>query len=848
MNSEEKNKEPIEKNIHSNSPEEKETHSTPIQDKEVGDIVDQSFIDSLFQSAQQEPTLPSSETPNINIPSQVSTSKKDEIPPDLAQKVVAPPKKQEAEVALLSQDEIEELIEIARKEDKERQKKKQEILEQLTSKASKVTTIKPPPEKKFDFKKYFIPIIISLVLGLISGTWTYVYLMKNRIIPSEEISPAYTKDLSTGKEYAKLLIDDKQYLNAIYVLERVLKNNPQPSPDRADAQFLLIKAKYLSGRVNPGSKEFQKFLDDIETVTKENPNHPMAPLVFLWKGKLHEADNFPYPAIEAYERIVQSYPQFENKDEALFALNRLELQMNNTVKSVQWGQQLIKEFPSSPYVMETRFNIAESYRLTGLFEDARTLYIRIADSAPNTEIGARAFLRLSEMAYNQGRYEQALVQLETKLNHIHQFQYNDEAYLLLAKTYKALGRLEEAKTTLQDLLVFFPDSKVHPQAWIELSQIYYALGDKEKAFQTANEASLLYPNHSEILANKADFLALQGNSYASAIAYLDAEKNGGTNPSYLLKAGQLLILSSQLEEAIKVFKELKDRYYGTKEALKGNIEQAKCLYKLGKISSAVSLLETLKKLTSSSEPEYKTILQELSSMYLELGLKEASAEIAREWFQKADNTEEKIDSAMILINNGNTDIVYSNLSIIDLSSINREKAMKFLHSLGHKLLTTLPSEGLSILEQAYYQYPEFRTPDIRYHLLESYINTERTTSARRIIQDWEMELDTQNYSIQKFIDGEILWGNYMLEKEEWDSASKAYMTAIQISQKHDPQLQGLQFHTDWAKYQQANILAQKSNFEEAVNILNELIQSNSSLTSMAQVKAEQLKLEMIAKK
>ncbi|MGC9053340.1 MAG: tetratricopeptide repeat protein, partial [Candidatus Hydrogenedens sp.] len=582
MNDEEKNKEPTSLN----SPDNNINSSSSNQEKGVDEVLDQSFIDSLFQNAQKEASPPPIDTPSPESSPQTSTPAKEEIPPNLAQKIVAPPKKQDAEVALLSQDEIEELIELARKEDKERQKKKQEILEQITSKAVAQPSQKPVSKKKINLKKYLIPIGISLILGLTSGIWTYIYLMKNRLIPVEEIAPTYTKDLSTAKEYAKILIDDKQYLNAIYILERALKNNPQSSPDKADAQFLLIKAKYLSGRINPGTKEFQKFIDEIETVTKENPDHPMAPYVFLWKGKLHEADNFPYPAIEAYERIVQTYPQFEGRDEALFALSRLELQMNNTVKSAQWGQQLIKEFPASPYALEARFNLAESYRLTGLLEDARTLYIRIADMAPDTEIGARAILRLSEMAYKQGRYEQALIPLETKLNYIRQFQYNDEAYLLLAKTYKALGRLEEARTALQDLLFFFPASEVHPHAWVELSQIYYSLGDKEKAFQTANEASLLYPNHPDVLANKADFLALQGNSYASAIAYLEAEKNGGIKPSYLLKAGQLLMINSQLEEAIKAFDELKNRYYGTKEALKGSIERAKCLYKLGKFSSA----------------------------------------------------------------------------------------------------------------------------------------------------------------------------------------------------------------------------------------------------------------------
>ncbi len=843
MSNEDKNNESIKK-----SPAEGAETPSPSQEKE-DEILDQSFIDSLFQNTQQSETTTSNETKATDTQPSESVPKKEELPPDLAEKVIAPPKKQETEVSLLSQDEIEELIELARQQDKERQKKKQEILEQLTSKTPPTVSPQKPTSKTFiNLKKIAVPICVSLVLGLIAGFYTYVYLMKHRIIPAEEVPPSYLKDLATTKEYAKLLIDDKQYLNAIYVLEQALKNNPQPSPDRTDAQFLLIKARYLSGTISVGSNEFQKLLSDMETVTKENPNHPLAPYVFLWKGKLHEADNFPYPAIESYERIVQSYPQFESRDEALFSLSRLELEMNNTVKSVQWGQQLIKEYPTSPYVLETRFNIAEAYRLTGLLEDARTLYIRIADSAPDTEIGARSILRLAELAYNQERYEQAVVQLETKLKHIRQFQYNDEAYLLLAKCYRALKRLEEAKTTLQDLLVFFPESKVHPYAWIELSQVYYAIGDTDKAHQTANEASLKYSTHPAVLANKAEFLALQGNSYASAIAYLEAEKNGAENPSYLLKAGQLLALNSQFEEAIKVFEELKDRYYGTKESLKGNIEKAKCLHKIGKLASAVSLLEDLRKLTSSSNPEYKNILQELSLLYFELGLKEASADIAKEWFQKADTSEEKIDSAFILIDNNITDIVFSNLSTIDLSSVSRDKSAKFLYSLAQKLLTQLPSEGLSILEQVYYQYPEFRTSEMRYQLLETYISTDRITSASRIIQDWENELDTQNSSLQQFIDGEILWGNYMYDRGELDSAMNAYNTALQISRRSEEPLQGLKFHTDWAQYQRANILAKKNDAEGAIKILEELVNSNSPLTSMAQMKIEQLKLEMIAKR
>jgi len=832
---------------HWDSPVKSDTSEKQSPETHEGEILDQSLIDSLFQSNQKDGG--SDQKSQVQEEkSQSTTQSKEEILPDLGQKVVAPPKKQNSEVALLSQDEIEALIELAQKEDKERQKKKQEILEHLETSTQLTAPIKSQLKPKINLKKYLIPITLSLILGLASGLGTYVYLMRNRIAIPEEVRPTYSKDISAAKEYAQILIEDKQYFSAISVLENALKNDTKPSADRIDAQFLLIKAKYLSGKITPDSSGFQELISDMESAVKENPTHPMAPLILFWKGRLHEEDHFPYPAIDTYERIIRNYPQFEAKDEVLFALSRLELQMNNTVKSVQWAQQLIKEFPASRYVLKARFNIAEAYRITGLMEDARTLYIRIVDMAPDTEIASLAILRLSEMAYNQGRYEQALVQLETKLKHIKQFQYNDEAYLLLAKTYRALGKLEEAKTTLQDLLVFFPNSSVHPQAWIELSQIFYALGNKEKAFQTANEASLLYPNHPEVLANKADFLALQGNTFASAVAYLEAEKNGGTNPSYLLKAGQLLVLCSQLNEAVTTFEKLKDRYYGTKEALLGSIDRAKCLYKLGKIPLAISELEDLKKLTPSTDSEYKNILKNLASMYHELGLKEAAVETASEWFQMEDNPEEKIEAGLILLNNDKTEMVYSSLKNIDLSPVNREKAHNFLYSLSKKLLDKNPPEGLSLIEQVYYQYPEYRTPELRYSLSEAYIKTERTTSARRIIQDWENEVGTSEESVRGLIDAEIMWGDYMFEMKEWDTASSAYKTAIQISQIKGTPLQGVKYPIEWAKYQYANILVEKTNFEEALKILEEIANSNSSISSMAQLKIEQIKLEMLAMK
>ncbi len=123
---------------------------------------------------------------------------------------------------------------MAQKEDKERQKKKQEILEHLTTEtpAQPITQTKFQPKPKAHLKRYLIPISLSLILGLASGLWTYVYLMRNRIAAPEEVKPTYSRDISAAKEYAQMLIEDKQYFSAISVLEDALETITKPSTDK----------------------------------------------------------------------------------------------------------------------------------------------------------------------------------------------------------------------------------------------------------------------------------------------------------------------------------------------------------------------------------------------------------------------------------------------------------------------------------------------------------------------------------------------------------------------------------------------------------------------------------------
>ncbi|MCX8065816.1 MAG: tetratricopeptide repeat protein [Candidatus Hydrogenedentes bacterium] len=831
---------------------EKQSPYTPQENKQTEEnVVQYEPVINQTSSKSEEETSP----PLPEIPSHSTVSEKTsedfetvEIIKEIEDRVISPPKKEDAEVALLTQEEVEQLIKLAQQEEKEKQKRKQEALEKLDitppteqEEAKKITETSKK-SRTLD-KKNLIPLLLSVILGLTVGLLTYSYLQKNKVDIPERIIPTYLTNLASAIEYANMLISEGRYSESSSVIGEVLKSNPAESEEKITLKYLLIKSKFLSGSLVPGTEDFQNTISYIDEVVGEAPKHPLAPLALFYKGKLYELDNFPYPAIETYERIIQNYPEFEKRDETLISLSNLELLQNNPVKSSQWAQQLIREFPSSTYKTQALFNIAESYRITGLQEDARTIFVRLTESDPNNPLASLASVRVAQMAIEQGKYEQAIVQLKTKTELIKSFEYNDEAYYLLGKALYHLGRLEEAMNTLRDLIVFFPPSETHPKAWIELSQILYSMGKTDEAFQTADEALRRYPNNPQVIANKADFLALRGNSYASAIAYLEAEAKGGKNPQYLLRAGKYLNASKEYDEAIKVFDELKKRYYGTKEALWGNIEKVKCLISLKRINSALTELERLKALTTNKPQEKTEVLKLLFNIYNDLKLTAKAEEVGSHLLDLLDSDEEKADLLSSMIAFTNIDKLRKLISTIDLSKIPKSYVYSLLLKYAEKMLTFDPPEGITILEQLYFQYPDLIDTNLRRLLFDAYIKTDRYTPALRIIKDWEYQLLDKEEERKALIDAEIAWGDYNYKKGDKASASQAYQTAITLANIEGKFLNGEKFSIDWAKLQYAIILIEDLNLEEGVKILEEVSKGEIPYSDIAKLRLKQINLE-----
>lgn len=816
------------------------------QEKE--EVLNQSIIDQIFSEAIEEQITSLPEIPEQQQSLPQKSQKKEDSPDlkELEDKVVLPPKHEDKEVILLSQDEIEELLKLAQQEQKEKQKKKQEALEKLvptspsepTKQKEKPTIITVPIHRNI-----LVPLALSTLVGITVALLTYQYLKKNAVEIPREIQPSYITNLNSAIEYAEMLINTGRYTEAASLIENVLQKNKNQSEERTTLKYLLIKSKYLSGNITPHSEEFQNLISDIDELIKESPRHPLAPLILFYKAKLYEMEDFPYPAIETYERIFQNYPSFEKMDDVLISLSNLELAQNNPVKSTQWAQQLIKNFPNSPHKIQVMFNIGEAYRITGLSEDARTIFVRLIETDPNNPLSSLATVKLAQMAIDQGKYEQALVQLKTKTQIIRSFKYNDQVYFLLGKTLYLMGKLEDAKNVLQELITFFPESDVHPQAWILLSQVLNAMGNADEAFQTAEEAARKYPNNPEVIANKAEFFALQGNSYASAIAYLEAENKGGKNPQYLLRAGRYLLVSKEYEEALKAFEELKKRYYGTKETLWGNIEKVKCLLKLKRLSSALSELETLKGITNKMPSEKIEVLNLLLEVYTGLSLYEKAEEIGLQLLSLVETDEEKANILLSIIDFANIDNLKDLVSTLNFSKIPLKNAYSLLLKYGEKLLTVNPSEGIEILEHTYLQYPELITSHHRSLLLEAYIKSDKYSSALRIIKDWENQLLDSDDEREKLIDAEIMWGDYTYKKGDKTAAKEAYKTAIILANDLSETKNDKKHSIDWAKIQYANILMDNLNYDEALKIFEEISKSPSPYADLAKLTLNQATLE-----
>jgi tetratricopeptide (TPR) repeat protein len=495
----------------------------------------------------------------------------------------------------------------------------------------------------------------------------------------------------------------------------------------------------------------------------------------------------------------------------------------------------MNEHGSSPLAGPGKLLLGDAYHGAGQTDSARVIYIQVAESHVNSPLGGEAHARLGNLAYEEGRYQDAIDQLELRREQATSVKGNEHVYLLLAKAHRAAGNPAEAEVVLRELIDFFPENPYTPEAYVELSQVLEERGMRQEALRLARRTALSYPGVPLVLRNEGELLSKAGIYAEAAEALVAAEAAGDKDPKLLLRAAQNYQQADDLAKASGVYEDLITRYAVTPEAFEGGIALAQVDYERGQLRKSLERLERLATV-SEGKPQYLPVMKALGDLYSEIGLDTRAAQAYSRVAAVATEPETLARAAAALLTAGSVDEGMTVADRVDRTKVSAAQAYELLMRHGEALLRVDPDRALALMEEAYATYPEEHTPAWGQRLLDAYLTSDRSAYARRLVMDMEADARQNQAALPDLVRGAVAYGDYLYGRQDYRAAADAYAL---IPETADVESQDV----EWSRFQRANALLQLGDFEGSIPLFDAVASAKGHWAKDAALKGKYGRLE-----
>jgi len=120
------------------------------------------------------------------------------------------------------------------------------------------------------------------------------------------------------------------------------------------------------------------------------------------------AQSGPQEAIRTYNKLLETYPEYERNDQVLYQLSRAYDEVGQPEDAMQVMQRLVTEYPYSKYIDEVQFRRGEYFFIRKKYLDAEDAYSAVIDMGSSTSYFELALYKMGWTLYKQELYEQAL--------------------------------------------------------------------------------------------------------------------------------------------------------------------------------------------------------------------------------------------------------------------------------------------------------------------------------------------------------------------------------------------------------------------------------------------------------
>lgn len=279
---------------------------------------------------------------------------------------------------------------------------------------------------------------------------------------------------------ARLEMITDQQIQELYKLTRNFKN----SPNRGElwlrlAELYVEKASFIDSRKQGEYDQKLKAFQEGKTSVK--------PVL-----DLRDAHEYNKKAIQLYEWFARDFPKDRKMDQALFFLGYNYYELGNTAKGTAYYTRLTKEYPRSPYIVESNFALAEYYFENEKWSTALQYY-QVVTKSPRHRLYAFSLYKTAWCYFRGGDSKKALITMENLIRE------SRERAMTGDRDRKQVSKVRLESEGLRDIILFYSE-----------------VGDPERA-----------PNYFQSLTGN------EANNYLEKLAYFYADRGNREGARFL---------------------------------------------------------------------------------------------------------------------------------------------------------------------------------------------------------------------------------------------------------------------------------------------------------------------------
>lgn len=305
---------------------------------------------------------------------------------------------------------------------------------------------------------------------------------------------------------------------AIVKLTRLI-DSLDDGPETADLYFRLSELRWAKSRSQrlQAMEGWDRALDAWHQ-KGANGSEPKLEDSALYR----DSESEKAKALELYRTILDSYPNYQRRDEVLYNLASALYESGDSADGVKVFWKLLKTAPRSRFVPDTWLELGEHFFEAYRLSDARQAYQRAIDTSKALEtdrddkarVYSYALYKLAWVEFNAERYPTALAHLKSVV---------DYAKVERSRAMAKQDRIQLYEESLGDMAAVFAyldatddafefynrelgDTKAYPYL-IRLARKYHEAGKYQAEIKTLERVNSAYPTAARAPANQVAIVA-----------------------------------------------------------------------------------------------------------------------------------------------------------------------------------------------------------------------------------------------------------------------------------------------------------------------------------------------------